>query len=301
MSRTYNLLTGRNYLSAFKAGKEFARSYVANTTFESEKYVESDETNGVRTITLSHNASRNSLSLEMMKILTWNIDRDADKESLRAIVIAAAPGKIFSAGHNLKELTTAKGNKHHYEVFETASNLMKSIANSPVPVIAAVDGLAAAAGCQLISSCDIVICTERSTFSTPGANFGIFCSTPGIPLVRNVPKKIASHMLYTGLPLSAQEAYNAGLVSKVVSNDQLSEEIKKTTDAIKAKSRSVVQLGKKFLFEQQELDLCSAYYYGTEIMVQNLELKDAQEGIKSFIEKRKPVWSNKFDKDEDIN
>ncbi|CAD6227637.1 GSCOCG00001317001-RA-CDS [Cotesia congregata] len=300
MSRTCNLLTGRNYLSIFKAGKLFARSYVTNTTFESEKYIESDDSNGVRTITLSHDASRNSLSLEMMKILTWNLERDDDKESLRAIVIAAAPGKVFSAGHNLKELTTAKGNKHHYEVFETAANLMKTITNSPVPVIAAVDGLAAAAGCQLVSSCDIVICTERSSFSTPGANFGIFCSTPGIPLVRNVPQKIASYMLYTGLPLTAQEALNAGLVSKVVPNDRLYEGVKETTDTIKSKSRAVVQLGKKFLFEQQELDLSSAYYYGTEIMLQNLELKDAQEGIKSFVEKRKPVWKNKFEKDEGL-
>ncbi|KAH0563996.1 enoyl-CoA hydratase domain-containing protein 3, mitochondrial [Cotesia glomerata] len=300
MSRTCNLLTGRNYLSIFKAGKLFVRSYVTNTTFESEKYIESDDSNGVKTITLSHEASRNSLSLEMMKILTWNLERDDDKESLRAIVIAAAPGKVFSAGHNLKELTTAKGNKHHYEVFETAANLMKTITNSPVPVIAAVDGLAAAAGCQLISSCDIVICTERSSFSTPGANFGIFCSTPGIPLVRNVPQKIASYMLYTGLPLTAQEALNAGLVSKVVPNDRLYEGVKEITDAIKAKSRAVVQLGKKFLFEQQELDLSSAYYYGTEIMLQNLELKDAQEGIKSFVEKRKPVWNNKFEKDEGL-
>ncbi|XP_063984301.1 enoyl-CoA hydratase domain-containing protein 3, mitochondrial-like isoform X3 [Diachasmimorpha longicaudata] len=157
----------------------------------------------------------------MMKILLWNLTRDVESESLRSIVISAAPGKVFSAGHNLKELASSTGSEHHKEVFQTAAALMQTIATAPVPVIAAVDGLAAAAGCQLVSACDIVICTEKSSFSTPGANFGIFCSTPGIPLVRNVPRKVAAHMLFTGLPISAHEAYNAGLVSKVVNNDQL--------------------------------------------------------------------------------
>ncbi|XP_034934362.1 enoyl-CoA hydratase domain-containing protein 3, mitochondrial [Chelonus insularis] len=284
--------------SVFKVGKQFTRSYITNTTFESEKYVESTEEDGVRTIILDHGASRNSLSLEMMKILLWNIQRDKGNESLRSIVIAAAPGKVFSAGHNLKELTTEKGSKHHSAVFEAASDLMRAIANSPVPVIAAVDGLAAAAGCQLVSTCDIVVCTERSSFSTPGANFGIFCSTPGIPLVRNIHKKVASHMLFTGLPLSAQEAYRSGLVSKIVPNDKLTEEVKKITDAISSKSRAIVELGKKFLYEQVELDNSTAYVLGTEIMVKTLELNDAQEGIKSFIQKRKPVWSHKFGTDD---
>ncbi|KAK0172633.1 hypothetical protein PV328_005929 [Microctonus aethiopoides] len=279
-----------------KVEKNFERLYMNNETLKTEKYIESNYENGVKTIVLSHAASKNSLSLEMMKIILWNLQKDENNPSLRSIVIAASPGKVFSAGHNLKELTSAVGNDHHHEVFNTAANLMKVIANFPVPVIAAVDGLAAAAGCQLVSACDIAICTERSSFSTPGVNFGIFCSTPGIPLVRNVHRKVASHMLLTGLPLSAYEAYDAGLVSKVVNNDNLMTEIKKTTDAINSKSRAVIQLGKKFIHEQLELDEASAYSCGTEIMIGNLELKDAQEGIKSFIEKRKPIWSHKFDK-----
>ncbi|KAK0179726.1 hypothetical protein PV327_005451 [Microctonus hyperodae] len=297
MSRFVNKIA-RNHplLRILKVGKHSERLYMTNETVKSEKYIESNYENGVKTIILSHAASKNSLSLEMMKIILWNLQKDENNPSLRSIVIAASPGKVFSAGHNLKELTSAVGNDHHHEVFDTAANLMKVIANFPVPVIAAVDGLAAAAGCQLVSACDIAICTERSSFSTPGVNFGIFCSTPGIPLVRNVHRKIASHMLLTGLPLSAYEAYDAGLVSKVVNNDNLETEIKRTTDAINSKSRAVIQLGKKFIHEQLELDEASAYSYGTEIMIRNLELKDAQEGIKSFIEKRKPIWSHKFDK-----
>ncbi|XP_015108675.1 enoyl-CoA hydratase domain-containing protein 3, mitochondrial isoform X2 [Diachasma alloeum] len=235
----------------------------------------------------------------MMKILLWNLTRDMESESLRSIVISAAPGKVFSAGHNLKELASATGSEHHKEVFQTAAALMQTIATVPVPVIAAVDGLAAAAGCQLVSACDIVICTERSSFSTPGANFGIFCSTPGIPLVRNVPRKVAAHMLFTGLPISAHEAYNSGLVSKVVANDQLDAEVQRTADSINSKSRSVVRLGKNFFYEQLELDASTAYTYGTEIMVGNLQLKDGQEGINSFIGKRKPKWSHKFGREDD--
>ncbi|XP_033226888.1 enoyl-CoA hydratase domain-containing protein 3, mitochondrial isoform X2 [Belonocnema kinseyi] len=263
-----------------------------------EKYVETKEIDGVRTIILNHEKSRNALSLEMIKILLYNISRNLDNHELRSIVIRAAPGKVFSAGHNLKELTTKNGSSHHQSVFETCELVMRAIMQCPVPVIAAVDGLAAAAGCQLVAACDIAVCTEKSTFSTPGANFGIFCSTPGIPLVRNVSRKVASHMLFTGLPITAKEAYEAGLVSKVVPNDKLEEEIQNITNAINSKSRSVVQLGKRFLYEQIDLDIETAYSLGTEIMVGNLKLKDAQEGIRGFVEKRKPVWSHDYKKEE---
>ncbi|XP_043274420.1 enoyl-CoA hydratase domain-containing protein 3, mitochondrial [Venturia canescens] len=284
-------------LATSKLGRCVSRNYAANATVEYEKYVETTEDNGVKTIKLCHASTRNSLSLEMMKIILWNITRDEDRGSLRSIVITADPGKVFSAGHNLKELTSEQGGQYHRDVFATATELMKAIANSPVPIIAAVDGLAAAAGCQLVSACDIAVCTERSTFSTPGANFGIFCSTPGVPLVRNIPRKVASHMLFTGLPITAKEARAVGLVSKVTANEDLAAEVKTITDAITSKSRAVVSLGKKFLYEQLDLDYFSAYELGAEIMVNNLELKDAQEGIRGFVEKRKPVWGHDFKKD----
>jgi len=173
---------------------------------------------------------------------------------------------------------------------------MLGIMQCPVPVIAVVQGLAAAAGCQLVATSDIAICTENSTFSTPGANFGIFCSTPGIAVGRAVPRKVAAQMLFTGLPLTAHEALEAGLVSKVVTQESLDEEVQKVVDAISHKSRSVLELGKKFLYEQLEMDIKTAYRHGEEIMVKNLTMVDSQEGIRSFMEKRKPVWTHSSEK-----
>ncbi|XP_077273933.1 enoyl-CoA hydratase domain-containing protein 3, mitochondrial [Temnothorax americanus] len=269
--------------------------YIARTLSTEKKYVETTERNGVRTIRLSDSSSRNSLSLEMLKTLVREIKRDEDNKDLRSIVLTSEPsGKVFSAGHNLKELTAVNA-KSHRDVFEICSELMRAISQSPVPVIAAVDGLAAAAGCQLIAACDIAVCTERSSFSTPGANLGIFCSTPGIPLVRNVPRKSAMYMLFTGLPISGTEAYECGLVSKVVANDKLDEEVRRITDAINTKSRSVVHIGKTFLYEQITLDISTAYALGTEKMVNNLKMRDAQKGIQSFLEKRKPNWSHDYE------
>ncbi|KAJ8679837.1 hypothetical protein QAD02_015624 [Eretmocerus hayati] len=284
-----------------QVGRSITRTFTTGRPLRSQQptdsYVDCQQSDGVRRIRLNHQKTRNALSLEMMCAILQRLATDVDNPSLRSIVISAAPGNIFSAGHNLKELRSADGEGHHRSVFETAAQLMKAIVDSPVPVVAAVDGLAAAAGCQLVASCDIVVCTERSSFSTPGANFGIFCSTPGISLVRNVPRKVAAHMLFTGLPISAHEAYQAGLVSKIVPNDMLENEINKITDAINEKSRSVVRLGKRFIHEQQEIDVDTAYSLGTEIMVNNLKLKDAQEGIKSFGEKRRPHWTHGYDKD----
>ncbi|KYN27603.1 Enoyl-CoA hydratase domain-containing protein 3, mitochondrial [Trachymyrmex cornetzi] len=249
--------------------------YIARTLSTEKKYVETTEKNGVRTIRLCDSSSRNSLSLGMLKTLVTEIKRDEDNKDLRSIVLMSEPGKVFSAGHNLKELTVTD-TKSHKDVFEICSELMRAISQSPVPVIAAVDGLAAAAGCQLVTA----------------ANVGIFCSTPGIPLVRNVPRKKAMYMLFTGFPISGKEASECGLVSKVVANDKLDEEIRRITDAINIKSRSVVHFGKTFLYEQITLDISTAYTLGTEKMVNNLKMKDAQEGIQSFLEKRKANWSH---------
>ncbi|CAL7946936.1 unnamed protein product [Xylocopa violacea] len=259
-----------------------------------EKYLEVKENNGVRTLILNHPSTCNSLSLQMLKYLLENIKKDEHSKELRSIIIRSGLEKVFSAGHNLKELTVDNG-KLHKEIFETCAELMRAITQSPVPIIAAVSGIATAAGCQLVTSCDIAICTEHSSFATPGVNLGIFCSTPGIPLVRNVSRKTAMYMLFTGFSISGREAYEAGLVSKVVPNDKLDEEIDKITAAINAKSRSIVHVGKTFLYEQLDLDISTAYFLGTEKMIHTLKMKDAQEGIKSFIEKREPVWCHDYD------
>ncbi|XP_076183540.1 enoyl-CoA hydratase domain-containing protein 3, mitochondrial isoform X2 [Ptiloglossa arizonensis] len=287
--------TRKNSFAYFEVGRYITRTFYTNKMLSAEeKYVHIKENNGIRTIILDHPSSRNSLSLDMLKSVLINIKKDENNKDLRSIVLRSMPGSLFSAGHNLKELTANNG-KLHKEIFETCSEMMRAIALSPVPIIAAVDGIAAAAGCQLVAACDIAICTERSSFSTPGANFGIFCSTPGIPLVRNIHRKTAMYMLFTGSSISGNEAYKVGLVSKVVPNDKF-EELDNITTAINMKSRSVVHIGKTFLYEQMDLDISTAYFLGTEKMVNNLKMKDAQEGIKSFIEKRKPVWCHDHEK-----
>nr|XP_012145022.1 PREDICTED: enoyl-CoA hydratase domain-containing protein 3, mitochondrial isoform X1 [Megachile rotundata] len=284
----------KNIVSNLQVGKYVTRTFSTNRMLLSEeKYVDVKETNGVRVISLNHPSTRNSLSLGMLKSLLFNIKKDENNKDLRSIVLRSQLPNMFSAGHNLKELTPNNG-KLHKDIFETCSELMRVITQSPVPVIAAVDGVAVAAGCQLVTTCDIAICTERSSFATPGANFGIFCSTPGIPLVRSVPKKTAMYMLFTGLSITGKEAYEVGLVSKVVPVNNFEQEIEKITAAINTKSRSIVHVGKTFLYEQIDLDLATAYFLGCEKMVNNLKMKDAQEGIKSFIEKRKPVWSHDY-------
>lgn len=245
--------------------------------------------NGVRSITLANPKTRNALSLQMLKELQEAVSRE--DPSLRCITIEAQ-GKVFSAGHNLKELTDKEGRSYHLKVFEECTHLMLGLQRLPVPVVAKVNGVAAAAGCQLVASCDIVIASETSSFSTPGASVGIFCSTPGIPLVRCVPRKVSAHMLLTGLPITAQEAQRAGLVSKIVPEEELDAEVQKVVDAVLHKSKSVIALGKKFMYRQMEMGIEEAYREGGELMVQNINMKDGQEGISSFIRKRTPSWTH---------
>lgn len=230
----------------------------------------------------------------MMEELTGRIQKDQNDLGLRVIVINAE-GPMFSAGHNLKELTSSTGTEMHKAVFRAASKLMLSIYESPVPVIASVHGLAAAAGCQLVAGCDIAICSENASFSTPGAQVGIFCSTPGVALVRTVPSKVAADMLFTGDVISAQQALQNGLVSRVVPYDNLDEEVLKVTQSITAKSRAVIELGKKFLYSQIQKDIYTAYRLGESVMTSNVALADAQEGINSFFHKKKPQWRHTID------
>ncbi|XP_045581937.1 enoyl-CoA hydratase domain-containing protein 3, mitochondrial isoform X2 [Procambarus clarkii] len=242
---------------------------------------------GVRHITLADPKTRNSLSLKMVQELHAAVTRE--DPALRCIILGAQ-GKVFSAGHNLKELTLKEGRDYHQKVFDACTELMLTLQNIPVPVVAKVNGIAAAAGCQLVASCDIVIATHNSSFSTPGGSVGIFCSTPGIPLVRSVPRKVSAHMLLTGLPITAEEALRAGLVSKLVSENELETETLRTVEAITHKSKAVIALGKKFMYKQMEMGIEEAYSEGSCLMVNNVNMKDGQEGIGSFIEKRKPSW-----------
>ncbi|KAJ8950607.1 hypothetical protein NQ314_007833 [Rhamnusium bicolor] len=283
----------------FKIGREFKVLHlILKNNFSSSIRTNTEFYNGVKKITLCDQKTRNSLSLAMMEDLLENINKDKNNQDLR-IIILAADGPVFSAGHNLKELvacstkaTSEAGRPQHEKIFRICSELMYSIIDCPVPIIAQVDGLAAAAGCQLVAQCDIVLCTENSKFSTPGANFGIFCSTPGIPIARKVRKSTALNMLLTGLPITAAEAKSSGLVTSVHSKEDLENEIKVICDAIISKSRSVIELGKRFYYKQVDLDIKKAYKLGAIQMVENLEITDGKEGVRSFVEKRKPIWSH---------
>ncbi|XP_047377068.1 enoyl-CoA hydratase domain-containing protein 3, mitochondrial isoform X1 [Sciurus carolinensis] len=263
----------------------------ANGRPESEPRLTSvRQRDGIRNIVLSNPKKRNALSLEMLKSLQNDILHEAESKDLKVIIISAE-GPVFSSGHDLKELTEEQGCDYHAEVFRICSEVMMLIRNHPVPVIAMVNGLATAAGCQLVASCDIAVASDKSSFATPGVNVGLFCSTPGVALGRAVPRKVALEMLLTGEPISAQKALLHGLLSKVVPEEQLEEETMRIARKIASFSRPVVSLGKTTFYKQLPQDLSTAYYLTSQAMVDNLALWDAQEGIKAFIQKRKPTWA----------
>lgn len=254
--------------------------------------------NGIRRIILNNPKKRNALSLAMLESLRENLLTDVDSDDLRVVVISAR-GPVFSSGHDLKELTSAQGREYHTRVFHICSEVMALIQDIPVPVIAMVNGVATAAGCQLVASCDVAVATEQSTFATPGVNVGLFCSTPAVAIGRAVPRKVAMEMLLTGSPLSAHNALLHGLISKVVPEDRLEEETLLIAQRICQASRPVVALGKATFQRQMSQGRDAAYATASRVMVDNLALRDGQEGIRAFIEKRKPVWSNKAEKAHD--
>ncbi|XP_016072430.1 PREDICTED: enoyl-CoA hydratase domain-containing protein 3, mitochondrial [Miniopterus natalensis] len=227
----------------------------------------------------------------MLKSLQSDILHEAESKDLKVIIISAE-GPVFSSGHDLKELTDEQRPEYHAEVFQTCSEVMMLIQNHPVPVIAMVNGLATAAGCQLVASCDIAVASDKSSFATPGVNIGLFCSTPGVALGRAVPRKVALEMLFTGEPISAQEALLHGLLSRVVPEEQLEKETMRIAKKIASLSRPVVSLGKATFYKQVRQDLRTAYHLASQTMVDNVALQDGQEGIKAFIQKRKPAWSH---------
>ncbi|KAM5235321.1 enoyl-CoA hydratase domain-containing protein 3, mitochondrial [Ctenodactylus gundi] len=246
---------------------------------------------GIRNIILSNPQKRNALSLAMLKSLRSDILHEAESEDLKVIIISAE-GPVFSSGHDLKELMEERGRDYHAEVFQTCSEVMMLIRNHPVPIIAMVNGLATAAGCQLVATCDIAVASDKSSFATPGVNVGLFCSTPAVALGRAVPRKVALEMLFTGEPISAQEALLHGLLSKVVPEERLEDETMRIAKKIASLSRPVMSLGKATFYKQLSQDLKTAYGLASQVMVDNLALQDGQEGIKAFIQKRKPTWSH---------
>ena len=248
----------------------------------------------VLVLTLARPERRNSLSEAMLAALQTAIDGAGDDAGVRAVVIAAT-GSAFCAGHDLKELTArrqdADGGKAYYELLmRQCAKLMRSIVRCPKPVIAAVQGTAQAAGCQLVATCDLAVAAEEATFCTPGVDIGLFCSTPMVALSRNVSRKRAMEMLLLGELLPARLAQEYGLVNRVVPAARLMQEALALADAIASKPAATLAIGKEAFYRQIEMNLGDAYDFAAGVMVQNMMHAESQEGIGAFLEKRKPVW-----------
>jgi enoyl-CoA hydratase/carnithine racemase len=238
------------------------------------------------------NPPANVLSVALMEALQAELDAARNEGSIHVVVLAAA-GKLFSAGHDLKEMTAhrtdADGGRAFFEhTFALCSRLMQSIVNLPQPVIAEVDGIATAAGCQLVASCDLAIASNHSKFGVNGIDVGLFCATPAVALTRNVGRKRAMEMLLTGEMIDAGTALEFGLVNRVVPRESLSEAVTECAEIIAAKSPHAVRLGKRAVYEQAGMDLGKAYEQTSRVMVENMLAADAKEGIGAFFEKRAP-------------
>lgn len=251
---------------------------------------------GVLRLTLADAATRNSLSEAMMAELTAALSAAAADRAVRVIVLAAE-GPAFSSGHNLKEITAHradadKGAAYFAALFDACAKLMLSIVEHPKPVIAEVAGLASAAGCQLVASCDLAIAAEGARFCTPGVNIGLFCSTPMVALSRNVSSKHAMEMLLTGDIFDAGDALRFGLVNRVVPQAELTATVTALANKIASKSMVTVKTGKQAFYRQRDLPLAEAYAYTSRVMTENLMMRDAEEGISAFIAKRPPAWTD---------
>jgi len=240
------------------------------------------------------NPPANALSLELMEALQSALEEAADDDSIRVVVIAAS-GKLFSGGHDLKQMTSHRadadrGAAYFERTFATCSRLMQWIVEHPKPVIAEVDGIATAAGCQLVASCELAVASGRSRFGVNGIDVGLFCSTPAVALTRSISTKRAMEMLLTGEMIDAATALEFGLVNRVVPAEALTETVNEIAAAIAAKAPLAVRLGKKAVREQSGLNLADAYDMASRVMVENMLAADAQEGIGAFFEKREPKW-----------
>jgi enoyl-CoA hydratase/carnithine racemase len=249
---------------------------------------------GVALVTLNSPATRNSLSRGVIAVLDDAVAVLSKELDVAAIVLAAT-GPAFSAGHDLKELTRhradADGGRAFYdETMQACAHLMQRIVRSPKPVIAAVRGVATAAGCQLVATCDLAVAASTATFATPGVNIGLFCSTPMVALSRNVSRKRAMEMLLLGEMLSAEDAERYGLVNRVVPPERVLDEALGMARTIASKSPVTVAIGKEAFYRQLEQPLAEAYSYAASVMVENMMAQDAAEGIGAFLEKRPPVW-----------
>ena len=247
---------------------------------------------GVLRLILNRPDARNALSTALMSALLEALGRAATEPQARVVVIAGA-GPAFCAGHDLREMRTDQRRETYERVFAQCSELMLAIVRLPKPVIAEVHGVATAAGCQLVATCDLAVAAEDARFATPGVNIGLFCSTPMVALTRAVGRKAAMEMLLTGKLIDAETARAIGLVNRVVPREGLRDAVDDLAREIAGKSALVVKIGKEAFYRQAELDLAAAYRYAAEVMTTNMLARDAGEGIDAFLAKRAPIWHDR--------
>ncbi len=256
-----------------------------------------DGAGGVTVLTLNRPAARNSLSLQMLETLENALAAIGEDASVRCVVLAAN-GPAFCAGHDLREITAhradADGGRGFFDrTMQACSRVMQAIVGLPQPVVAAVQGVATAAGCQLVATCDLAVAGEGARFCTPGVDIGLFCSTPAVALARAVPRKSAMEMLLLGDMIEAQDAFRIGLVNRVVPADRVMETALALAGRVAMRSALTVRMGKKGFYEQVDLPLQEAYARAACVMTENLMARDAAEGIGAFLEKRRPVWEDR--------
>jgi enoyl-CoA hydratase/carnithine racemase len=252
--------------------------------------LEARDARGVVTLTMNRPASFNALSEEMIAALQSALDRLADDESARVVILAAS-GKAFCAGHNLKEMIARPELSYYQKLFAQCSRMMLAIQQLPVPVIARVQGIATAADCQLVAQCDLAVASTEARFAVSGVNYGLFCSTPSVPLLRNVPAKQAMEMLVTGEFIAAAQAQARGLVNSAVAPEQVDAGIARLVDSILAKPRLALAMGKELFYRQREMGIEAAYQLAAQTMAANMMDSCAIEGVTAFTEKRKPNWT----------
>jgi len=251
----------------------------------------SRDSRGVVTLTLNRPQAYNALSEALLGALQRELDAIAADESVRVVVLAAE-GKAFCAGHDLREMRAEPSQEYYQRLFAQCSRMMLSLIRLPVPVIARVQGIATAAGCQLVAQCDLAVASSAARFAVSGVNLGLFCATPGVPLSRNVSRKRAFEMLVTGDFIDAREALARGLVNRVTEPAELDAETERLVASIVAKPRVAVAMGKELFYRQAELGLASAYEAAGETMACNMMEEAALEGVQAFIEKRPPRWGS---------
>ena len=258
--------------------------------------IREEHPNGVIKLILNDCANKNALSENMLTSLVDAIKDISNQKDVKVIIIAST-GNVFSSGHNLKEISSArdnddKGESYFINLFNLCSSMMQMIVNCPKPVIAEINGIATAAGCQLVASCDLALASSSSKFATPGVNIGLFCSTPMVALSRNVNKKNALKMLLTGDMVNAHEAKRISLINEHVPENELTKSVMDLAHKISQKSIKTIETGKRAFYKQYGMDLFDAYEFTSKVMTENALRNDAKEGINAFIEKRDPDWGD---------